>query len=130
MNVRRRTVQNSLKSEVTLYNTAQLETYKTTTYVLYALFYSLRAYLMQAVPLASTSFDRSPTFRVVLHKSADNSRDVSVARSGPAEVALSPGAWLLYDGNNYFVIPGNGAALARIYRACTRRGCRNPRDRS
>lgn len=57
MNVRRRTVQNSLKSEVTLYNTAQLETYKTTTYVLYALFYSLRAYLMQAVPLASTSFD-------------------------------------------------------------------------
>lgn len=67
---------------------------------------------------------------MVLHKSADNSRDVSVARSGPAEVALSPGAWLLYDGNNYFVIPGNGAALARIYRACTRRGCRNPRDRN
>jgi len=46
------------------------------------------------------------------------------------EIFVSPG-WLLYDGNNYFVMSTDGAAAPRIiYCLCERRDCRNLRDRN
>lgn len=47
------------------------------------------------------------------------------------EIFVPLGCWLLYDGNNYFVMPTDDAAAPRIiYCLCERRDCRNPRDRN